>query len=64
MKMQKSVIFVKINLKMKISETKNIVKLEVTVIIHEKIRGAAYSICNSKYSVLKKIPIVFQNGSD
>ena len=27
-------------------------------------RGAAHSICNSKYSVPKKIPIVFHNGSN
>ena len=46
--MQKSVIFLKINLKIKISETKNIVNLEITVIIPEKIAGAVYSICNSK----------------
>ena len=54
MKMQKSVIFLKINLNIKISETKNIVNLEITVIIQEKIAGAVYSICNSKQSVPKK----------
>ena len=27
-------------------------------------RGAAHSIRNSKYSVAKKIPIVFHNGSN
>ena len=27
-------------------------------------RGAAHSICNLKYSAPKKIPIVFQNGSN
>ena len=27
-------------------------------------RGAAHSICNLKYSVPKKIPIVFLNGSN
>ena len=27
-------------------------------------RGAAHSICNSKYSVPKNIPIVFHNGSN
>ena len=27
-------------------------------------RGAAHSICNLKYSVAKKIPIVFHNGSN
>ena len=28
-----------------------------------KYRGAAYSICNLKYSVPKRIPTVFHNGS-
>ena len=27
-----------------------------------KYRGAAYSICNLKYSAPKKVPIVFHNG--
>ena len=27
-------------------------------------RGAAHSICNSKYSALKRIPIVFHNRSN
>ena len=27
-------------------------------------RGSVHSICNLKYSVLKKIPIVFHNGSN
>ena len=30
----------------------------------EKYRGAVHSICNSKYSVPKKIPIVFHNESN
>ena len=30
----------------------------------EENRGAAHSICNLKYSVLKKISIVFHNGSN
>ena len=29
-----------------------------------KYRGAAYSICNLKYSVPTKIPIAFYNGSN
>ena len=28
-----------------------------------KFRGAAHNICNLRYKVLKKIPIVFHNGS-
>ena len=27
-------------------------------------RGAAHSLCNLKYKVLKKVPIVFHNGSN
>ena len=30
----------------------------------EEYRGAAYSICNLKYSVPKKVSIAFQNGSN
>ena len=30
----------------------------------EKYRDAVHSICNLKYSVPKKIPIVFHNGSN
>ena len=30
----------------------------------EKYSGASYSICNLKYNVPKKIPIVFHNGSN
>ena len=28
-----------------------------------KFRGAAHNICNLRYKILKKIPIVFHNGS-
>ena len=34
------------------------------VIIHGEYRGAAHSIFSLKYSVLKKIPLVFHNGSN
>ena len=30
----------------------------------EEYRNAAQSLCNLKYSVLKKIPIIFHNGSN
>ena len=30
----------------------------------DEYRGAAHSICNLKYSVPKKVPIVFHNGSN
>ena len=39
MKMQKSVIFVKKNLKINILKTKNIVKLEIIVILQRNIDG-------------------------
>ena len=28
-----------------------------------KYRGAAHSICNLRYTILKKIPVVFHDGS-
>ena len=64
MKMQKSAIFVESNLKINVLKIKNSLKLEIIVIIQGKYRGVSHSICNLKYSVLKKIPIVFQNGSN
>ena len=42
---------------------KNIVKIDVIVIIQEDI-GAMHSICTLKYSLPKKNPIVFHNGSN
>ena len=64
MKMQKSAIFVESNLKINVLKIKNSLKLEIIVIIQGKYRGVSHSICNLKYSILKKIPIVFQNGSN
>ena len=63
MRMQKSVTFVKKNLKINILKTQNIVKL-LSRNSHDtgKYRGAAHSICNLKYSVTKKIPVGFHNG--
>ena len=51
MKMQKSVIFAKKRLKINIEETKNIVKLEITVSIQEKIvlRMARNIVCLKKF---------------
>ena len=57
MKMQKSVIFVKANLKINIWNRGH-------CHFTGEYRGAAHSICNSKYSVPKKIHIVFHNGSN
>ena len=39
------------------------VKLEIIVIIQEKYRGAAHSICNLCYKIPREIPAVFHNGS-
>ena len=67
MEMQKSVILVKKNFKINIWKIKNIVKLKIIAIIQENIGGgggAAHSICNLKYSVPTKFPIVFHNGSN
>ena len=50
MKMQKSIIFVKKNLKINILKIKNISKIGIIVIMHG-------------YSVPKEIPIIFYNGS-
>ena len=61
MKMQKSVIFVKKNLKINVGKIKNIVKLEI---VHGEYRGGVHSICNLKYSLPKKILIAFHNGSN
>ena len=57
--MQKSVLFAKKNLKINIWKIKTIVKLEIIVI--GEYRGVPHNICNLKYSVPKKIPIVFHN---
>ena len=63
MKMLKSAIFVIKNLKINMSKVKIIIKLEVRdqSQFTGKYRGAAHSICNSKYSVPKKSSIVIHN---
>ena len=43
---------------------KNVVKLEIIVIIQRNYKGAAHSIGNLKCCVPKKITIVFHNGSN
>ena len=61
--MQKSVIFVKKNLIINMWRIKNIVKLEIIVIVTSiEYRGDTPSICNLKYSVPKKIPTASYNG--
>ena len=62
--MQKSFTFLKKNLKINIW-IKNKKYCKVRDHCHYmEYRGAAQSICNLKYSIPKKIPIVFYNGSN
>ena len=61
-KIQKSAIFVKKNLKINMWKIKNIEKLEINVIIQGNIEMLC--ICNLKYSVPKKISVGFYNGSN
>ena len=63
MKMLEFVIFVKENLKINIWKIKDIVKLEIIVIIQGNIEEL-HIVYNIKYSVPKKIPVVFHNGSN
>ena len=62
--MQKYVIFVKKNVKIKNLEDKKYRKVRDHCHYTGEYRGAANSICNLKYSVPKKIPIVFHNRSN
>ena len=60
-KTQQSVIFGKKNWKINMWKNKNIVKLEITVIIQEN-KSVGQRICNLRNSVPKNIPRVFRNG--
>ena len=63
--MKNSVIYVKkssVQIK-KSKDYKNKCKVSVHCHFTGKYRGAAHSICNLKYKVLKAIPVVFHNGS-
>ena len=60
MKMQKCVIFAKkIN---KYLKDRKCGKVRDHCHYTEEYRGASHGICNVKYSVPKKVPIVFHNG--
>ena len=61
MKTQKSVIFIKKN---KYVKDKKYLKVRDHCYCTGEHRGAAHSICNLKYSVPKKNPIAFHNGSN
>ena len=63
MKIQKSVIFVNKIEKIYLKD-KNYCQVRDNFHYTAEYRGAAHSICNLKYSVPKKIPIVFHNGSN
>ena len=63
--MRKSVKFVKQNLKQKIFfKDKKYHKVRDHCHYAGEYRGATHSVSNLKYSVHKKIPIVFHNGSN
>ena len=63
MKMHKSIIFVRKKLKMNISKI-NYHKVTDHCHYTGEYRGIVHSICNLKYSVPEKIPVVFHNGSN
>ena len=60
--MQRSVAFIKQNLKINIWEIKNVVKLGIIVIIAEEYRGYAHTIWKLRYRVSRNIPLLFHNG--
>ena len=65
MKNKNFVLYVKKNFvqtKMIKANLKYYIKLKIIVIIKEKFRGAAHSICNLRYKIPKNIPVVFHNG--
>ena len=64
MKMKKSLIVVKKTFEIKYVKDKKYCKVRDHCHYTREYRGAAHSICNLKYSVPKKIPIVFHNGSN
>ena len=61
--MEKSVIFIKRKFENKNLKDKKYRKVRDHCHYTMEFRGATHSICNWKYSVPKKIPIVFDNGS-
>ena len=64
MKVQKSVMFVKKNLKINTSKIKKYRKVRDHCHYTGEYRNPAHSICNLKYSVAKQILVVFHNGSN
>ena len=64
MKKQKICYICKEKPKYKYLKDKKYCKVRVHCHYIEEYRGAAHSICNLKYSVSKKNPIVLHNGSN
>ena len=62
--MQKSGIFVHKKIKNEYVKDRKFGKVRNHCRYAVKFRGAAHSICNLKYSVPKKVPIAFHNGSN
>ena len=62
--MEKSIISVEKNLKINMWKMKIYRKVRDHCHYTGEYRDATHSICNLKYSVLKKIPIAFHNGSN
>ena len=62
MKIKKSVIFIKKNLKINIWKIKKHRQLRDHCHYTEECRGAAHSMSNLNIVYLKKIPIMFHNG--
>ena len=66
MKSKKNVTYVKksfVMIKMKKRNSKYTKTLEIIVIIQEKFRRTAHSICNLNYKVPQEIPVKIHNGS-
>ena len=63
MKMQKSAIFVKKNLKIITLKIKNIVKIKYHCNYTGEYRDSTHSICNLKYIVAKEIHITFRRSN-
>ena len=51
-------------MKINILKVKNIVKLELIVIMQDEYRGVSHSICDLKHNILKEINAMFHYGSN
>ena len=64
MKMQIFAIFVNENLEDRYAKDKKDHKVTYHCYYRGEYRGAAHSLCNLNYSIPKKLPIVFHDGSN